>query len=366
VGTGIQIGDALAVERVNVDETLSVEQIEEGAVRLSVTSAPADFTVSDGTTTVTGITEIDFPADSVSGTTGTATITFPEPPSLEVTDASTGDVTDVTSIEFVGATVTGSTGAATVTITTPSLEVTDGGTDLTGVTSITFPAGAVSGTGGDATIAYNTVEVTDGVVDVADCRSIQFPVGSVSAIGDYATITFPAPAMTVSDNDSTVTAVTEFDFPPNSITGTTGTATVAFPRGANVASIGSPTGDAETTLNALIASLRDAYLLTRVAVGLKFVQQPTGAAANAAITPAITVQVVDDLGHIVTSITPSITVALTIPGGAILSGVLGHAASNGVATFAGLSVDTEGSYTLTATATDLSPDVSSSFIIGAA
>src|SRR5207249_8881609 len=82
--------------------------------------------------------------------------------------------------------------------------------------------------------------------------------------------------------------------------------------------------------------------------------QPMTTPAGAAITPAVQVAVQDALGNTVTSFSGTITVT---PGVNLAGGTLaGHTtvtAVNGVATFADLSIDKVGSYTLQATGAGL-------------
>ncbi|WP_164016793.1 beta strand repeat-containing protein [Pyxidicoccus trucidator] len=98
---------------------------------------------------------------------------------------------------------------------------------------------------------------------------------------------------------------------------------------------------------------------TRLAFGV----QPSDAAAGIAITPAVTVRVVDAAGNTVTSATTSITVAIgNNPGVGILNGTRTVSAVAGVATFSTLSITRTGAgYTLTAAATGLTTGTSAAF-----
>lgn len=100
---------------------------------------------------------------------------------------------------------------------------------------------------------------------------------------------------------------------------------------------------------------------------LAFLQQPTNTAAGSTITPAITVEIQDAGGNLVTTATNTVTIAFgTDPSGgtAVLSGTLSVAAVAGVATFSDLSIDTGGTgYTLTASAAGLTGATSNSFNI---
>ena len=103
------------------------------------------------------------------------------------------------------------------------------------------------------------------------------------------------------------------------------------------------------------------------ATRLAFTTQPSGGAAGAAWAQQPLVVVQDALGNTVPT-TVTVTLALANnPGGATLSGTAADAAVNGVATFAGLSVDKAGSgYTLRATSTGLANATSTAFDVAPA
>lgn len=121
------------------------------------------------------------------------------------------------------------------------------------------------------------------------------------------------------------------------------------------------------TGDVIIAALRAAGLMAATPDALAFDDQPTGELVGATITPAVTVQVLDDLGDVcIFDNTTAVTVALTVPGGATLGGTLTQTAVAGIATFDDLSVDTAGvGYTLTASSGGLTTDESSAFTITA-
>jgi hypothetical protein len=92
--------------------------------------------------------------------------------------------------------------------------------------------------------------------------------------------------------------------------------------------------------------------------------QPAGAAVNAVITSGfpspggpVKVEVLDGSGHLVTSSTAAVTVAIgSNPGSGSLSGTLTVSASGGVASFSDLSIDQPGDgYTLAATSPGIAP-----------
>lgn len=102
----------------------------------------------------------------------------------------------------------------------------------------------------------------------------------------------------------------------------------------------------------------------RVATGLEFLVQPSGATAGVALPP-VKVRAVDATDTLVTNFTGTITVALAAnPGGATLSGTKSVAAVGGIATFSTLTLDqSDTGYTLSASATGLTGATSTAFVI---
>src|SRR5207249_11232196 len=98
---------------------------------------------------------------------------------------------------------------------------------------------------------------------------------------------------------------------------------------------------------------------------LVFGVQPTTAKAGVAISPAVTVQVLDRFGNLVTGDTSNVTVAIGAnPGNGTLSGTKTVAAVGGVATFSTLSIDRAAAgYTLVATDDSLGIGSSNAFTI---
>jgi len=102
---------------------------------------------------------------------------------------------------------------------------------------------------------------------------------------------------------------------------------------------------------------------------LAFSVQPADAGAGRSITPTIIVSIQDSSGHVVTTATNMVTIAIgTNPAGGALTGTLTIAAVSGLAKFTGISIDNSGSgYTLTASAMGLTGATSSTFnVIGMA
>jgi hypothetical protein len=101
------------------------------------------------------------------------------------------------------------------------------------------------------------------------------------------------------------------------------------------------------------------------ATHLGFVQQPTNTVAGVAISPAVTVQILDAFENRVTTSTASIAMAIgTNPGGGTLSGTTPRNAVAGLATFNDLSINKTGTgYTLAASSTGLTSATSMAFNI---
>src|SRR5205814_1643334 len=103
------------------------------------------------------------------------------------------------------------------------------------------------------------------------------------------------------------------------------------------------------------------------AATLVFTVQPTSTVAGGSITPAVEVTARDANGNTATGFTGNVTLAIgTNPSGGVLSGTATHAATGGVATFAGLAIDKVGTgYTLTASATGPATGTSAAFNVTA-
>jgi uncharacterized repeat protein (TIGR03803 family) len=114
----------------------------------------------------------------------------------------------------------------------------------------------------------------------------------------------------------------------------------------------------------LTGATSSSFLVGGKPAKLVFVQEPTGAGIGAAISPAVTVDVEDSNGNLVTS--DSSTVTLSIAGGPLggtMGGVVSVAADDGVATFNDIWFSLGGGYTLTATDGSLTKPFSTAFTI---
>jgi hypothetical protein len=99
---------------------------------------------------------------------------------------------------------------------------------------------------------------------------------------------------------------------------------------------------------------------------LAFAVQPTNQLAGAAIAPTVRVNVLDVFGNLVGNYSGSITLTLTNPNGAVLSGGGPVVPGAGFATFPSLSVNQVGTYTLQAVSSTLAGAVSTPFTINPA
>ena len=121
----------------------------------------------------------------------------------------------------------------------------------------------------------------------------------------------------------------------------------------------------QATSGVLTSATSSAFNISATPAKLGFFVQPSDEAAGATITPAVQVEIQDNVGNRVTTATNSVTLAIgTNPSGGVLSGTLTVAAVAGVATFNNLSINAAGNgYTLNANATGLTGAGSSAFNI---
>ncbi len=104
------------------------------------------------------------------------------------------------------------------------------------------------------------------------------------------------------------------------------------------------------------------FVVTAVPSQLAFVQPPTTAVVGEVITPAVTVNVEDGSGNLVTTDNSAVTLAIA-SGTGTLGGTLTVNAVNGVATFSDLTVSSAGAFTVTASDGALTSATSDSFNI---
>jgi hypothetical protein len=141
-----------------------------------------------------------------------------------------------------------------------------------------------------------------------------------------------------------------------------------FAAGVTLGTAGTQTVTATDTGTASLTGSATVAVTPAAADHLLFLQQPTDTAAGQPISPAVTVEVVDPYGNVVSSDNAdTVTLALGVnPSGGTLSGTLTVTVSGGIATFSDLSIDLAGDgYTLHATSTGLADADSAAFRITA-
>ena len=103
------------------------------------------------------------------------------------------------------------------------------------------------------------------------------------------------------------------------------------------------------------------------AISMIFGQQPTATTAGVAISPAVTVELLNAVGDVTTQDNSSqVTLSVASGPGPLASGGGPVTVNSGVATFSALILDTAGTYTLNANSGLLPPITSSSFVVSAA
>jgi uncharacterized repeat protein (TIGR01451 family) len=344
---------------------------------LSIDKAGTGYTLSASGTDLTGATSSAFditaaaaaklafsqqPSNTVAGVAISPAVTVRILDAFDNLTSSTADVTVAIGTNPNSGTLSGTATVAAVsgvaTFSDLSIDkagtgytLNASGTDLTGTTSSTFDITAAAA----AKLAF-----------------LQQPTNAIS----QAAI---SPAVTVRlldafDNLTTSTADVTVAIGTNPNSGTlSGTATVAAVSGVatfsnlsiDKAGTGYTLGASSTDLTGATSSTFN--ITAGAANQLAFLQQPSNAVAGVAISPAVTVRVLDAAGNLTTS-TADVTVAIgTNPGSGTLSGTATVAAVSGVATFSDLSINKAGTgYTLGASSTDLTGATSSSFDITAA
>jgi len=101
----------------------------------------------------------------------------------------------------------------------------------------------------------------------------------------------------------------------------------------------------------LTASTTVGLTVTPVPTQLLIIQQPSNATAGSTVNPSVVLEIEDQFGHVITSDDSFVTLSAN-SGPGTLSGITMIQAQYGVATFENLSLDTAGTYTLTASDTN--------------
>lgn len=299
------------------------------AVRYAVSVPSPAAAGSPVTATITALDALDQAATSYSGS---ANLTSTDPLATFSTPVSFTAGVASPSVTF-------------VTVGSRSLTATDTAAPaITGTGSTTVTPGA------PAALAFS-VQPTNTVAGVGIAPSVQ--VAIVDAYGN------------VTPSTASVTLAVGTNPGGGTISGTLTVAAVAgvatFP-GVSIDKAGVGYTLAASSAG-LAGAASAAFAITPAApAALAFGQQPTDVAADAAITPAVTVRVLDAFGNLTAS-TANVTVAIgTNPTAGTLSGTPTVASVAGVATFSNLSLDKVGTgYTLTAASGALTAATSAAF-----
>ena len=260
------------------------------------------------------------------------------------------------------------TGASTTTVTASSGVATFSNLVINTSGSYTLSETASSSLSGPASNSFNVTPSTANQLVFGQQPS---NTTAGSAITPAVTVKIEDQFGNLVSSDSTDTVTVGIASGPGSFTGTSTTTVTAS---AGVASFSN-----------LVINTSGSYTLSETATGghtgpasssfnvtpstankLVFGQQPTNTTAGAAIAPAVTVQIEDQFGNVVTSdSTDTVTIGKASgPGAFAGTSTLTVTANTGVATFSNLRLNSAGSYTLSETASSsLSGPASSSFTV---
>jgi alpha-tubulin suppressor-like RCC1 family protein len=338
------------------------------------------------TISATGLTSATSPAFTVAPGAAAKLVILVQPSNVTAGAAIAPGV-QVAVQDALSNTVTNSTASITVAITsgTGTAGATLGGTAAVAAASgiATFSTLTIDKAASGYTLtasATGLTSATSSAVTVAPGAAAKLAASSPPATVVAGTAISPTLQVTVQDafSNTVTSATTNVTVAITSGTGASGatlggTATVAAANG--IATFSTLTIDKAAsgyTLSASATGLTSATtsaitVSPGVATKLAASVQPTNTVAGASISPSVQFVVQDALGNTVTTATNSVTVAIsagTGAVGAVLGGTTTVAATAGVASFSGLTLDKAASgYTLSATATALTAAVTSAFTI---
>ena len=344
---------------------------------LSIDKAGAGYTLGATSTDLTGATSSTF--DITAGAANQ--LAFLQQPSNTVAGVAISPAVTVRILDAAG-NLTTSTADVTVAIgTNPGSGTLSGTATVAAVSGVaTFSNLSINKIGTGYTLGASSTDLTGTTSSTFDITAaaaaklafLQQPSNTVAGVAI-------SPAVTVRvldafDNLTSSTADVTLAIGTNPNSGTlSGTATVAAVSGVatfstlsiDKAGTGYTLGASSTDLTGATSSTFD--ITAAAAAKLAFLQQPSNTVAGVAISPAVTVRVLDAFDNL-TSSTADVTVAIgTSPGSGTLSGTTTVAAVSGVATFSNLSIDKAGTgYTFAASSVDLTGATSSAFNITAA
>jgi len=287
-----------------------------GVVSFTVKDTKAEtvtYTAKDTTDniTITQTASVTFTPGPVSGTKSTVTA---NPTSVTADGSTTSTITvtllDVNNNPVSGKTVTLSQGTGSSTISAAS-----GASNAGGVVTFT-----VKDTKAEI-VSYTATDSADSTT-ITQTASVTFAAGTVNAT--KSTVTGNPTSVTADGSTTSTTTVTLLDVNNNPVSGKTvtlsqgtGSSTISAASGASNASgvvtftVKDTKAEAvtytakDTTDNITITQTAAVTFTPGAAAKLAFGQQPTNTAAGSSITPAVTVQVQDANGNVVTSGTGS-------------------------------------------------------------
>jgi trimeric autotransporter adhesin len=315
--------------------------------------------------TVGGAARVGFTTSPSASTGGTA---FTTQPIVKIQDLG-------------GNTIVGNASSVTLTITNPSGALLA----CTNASPLPAVAGVATFTGCKIDlIGTYTLHAADGALSPGTSGSVAITVGGAAKLGF---LTSPS-ASTGGTAFTTQPVVSVQDLGGNTVTTDSSgvTLTITTPAGAvltctNASPLPASTGAAtftgckidligtytlHATDGGLTAATSASVAITvGAAAKVAFTTSPNDAAINAAFTQQPVVKVQDLGGNTVTTDTGSVTLTLTIPGGATITctNVMPLPTASGVATFTGCAINVAGTYTMHAAELALTPGTSGVFVI---
>ena len=332
--------------------------------------------------TVNGNTITDTATVTFTGVAPVATrLLFTQQPTQTQAGAAIAPPVTVRAVTNTGTTVTSFTGNITIAIgNNPGAGTLSGTTTVAAVNGVaTFNNLSINRTG-------NGYTLTASANGLAGATSNSFPITPGAPAQTTSQIT-ASPTSVPADGASTSAITVElFDAFGNRIT--TGGANISLSttagalgpvtdlgNGTYTATLTAPSAPATAPISGSIGgggggSIADTATVTFTMVPpntlrLEFVQQPGNTQAGLAISPPVTVRVVDLAGATVTSFNGEVTIALSVnPAGGTLAGTTTVTAVNGVATFNSLSIARAGAgYRLAVGASGITGATSDAFTI---
>ena len=366
VAVGISVGSGTGGATLSGSSTAMAVGGVAAFATLSIDKSGSGYTLLALSTGLTGATSAPF--DILAGPANKLVVAVE--PATTTAGAAIAPAVEIRALDLLGNLVTGFSGDVTIAITsgTGTAGATLGGTITVAAVSgvATFGALNIDKAGAGYTLSAAAGGLTDATTTPFDI-----------AVGALAKLVFTAqPGNTVAGLAIGPVSVTAQDAAGNTVPGFTGdvtvsigtnpstgtlsgTATVAAAGGiASFATLSIDKTGTGYTLSAVAAGLPDAASGTfDIAAGpaaqLSFSVQPSASSGGVAITPAVEVTALDQLGNVATGFTGNVAMAIgTNPSGGALSGTKSVAAVAGVASFSNLKIDLAGiGYTLAASAT---------------